>query len=209
MPQYRSRRREYGEASLDVPDGAVLALAAGPESALGAGAGVVEVVVVVPGSVVVVVGVVAVVGSVVVVVGSVLVVVVDGSELGGAVLVAGVGGGVDVVVVAVEAAPALPAAATVGVVDCASTVASVWVCVRPGGTLGLVLASALPVAGPVALAGFLAVVEAFLAGAALCACLTGSGWVTTETPPVTWCVVVVVVTVGCAGTDATALDVAM
>jgi hypothetical protein len=163
----------------------VLALPVDPESVLGAGAGVVEVVVVVvvPGSVLV--------GSAVVVVGSVLVVVLDGSELGGAALAGGVGAGVDVVVVAeVGSVPALPAAATVGVVDCGRTVASVWVWVRPGGTLGFVLTLVLPVVGLVGLAvvlsgDFLAVVEAFLAGAALCGCLTGAGWVMIETPPVT------------------------
>lgn len=54
--------------------------------------------------------------------------------------------------------PALPAAPTVGVVDCASTVASVWVWVRPGGTLALALASVLPVVAIGCLAGVLATV---------------------------------------------------
>lgn len=193
----------------------MLALPVDPESVLGAGAGVVEVVVgvVVPGSVLV--GSVAVVVGPVVVDGSVLVVVVDGSELGGAALTGGVGAGVDIVVVAeVGSAPAPPAAATVGVVDCGSTVASVWVMVRPGGTLGFVLALVLPVVGSVCLAvvlsgDFLAVVEAFLAGAALCGCLTGAGWVRMETPPVSWGVVVVAA-IGGAGADATTgLEVAV
>lgn len=82
---------------------------------------------------------------------------------------------------------------------------------RPGGTLGFVLTSVLPVAGPAGLTGVLAAAlcaaAAFgLAGLALGRCFTGTGWVTAETPPVR-CGVVVVAT-GCAGTDATALVVA-
>jgi hypothetical protein len=126
-------------------------------------------------------------GAGVVDVGSVVVVLV-GSELGGGgaalvvvgvVLVGVVLAGV-VVVLVVLAAPELPAAATLGVVDCGSTVASVWVCVRPGGTLGLVLASVLAVVGSVGFAGGLATVlcavTAFgLVGLALGSCFTTGG----------------------------------
>ena len=180
----------------------------------GAGAGLSVQVLVVPGSELA--GGVVVPGSVLAG-GVVVVVVVVVSVLGGAVVV--VVAGVEEVVVVEGAtaglvefgpvvAPAVPAAATLGVVDWPSTVGSFCVWVRPGRGLGL--AFGLVVAPAVCLAAvlsgdFLAVVAAFLAGAALCGCATG--WVTAETPPVT-CGVVVVAT-GCAGTEATtALDAA-
>ena len=85
----------------------------------------------------------SVLGAGVVEVGSVVVVLV-GSELWGAgvvlVVVVAVLAGVVVVVAVVLTVPELPAAATVGVVGSARTVASVCVWVRPGGTLGLALA---------------------------------------------------------------------
>jgi hypothetical protein len=184
-----------------------------PESAAGAGvvvAGVVElVVVVVPGSAL---------GWVVGVVWPV-VAVLDESVLAGVVLagvvLAGVVAGVEVVVAGaldvVSVQPAVPAAATVGVADCPSTVASVWVWVRPGGTLGLALASVLPVVGAVGLAGVLATVLCALAafglvGLAFCVCLTTGVWCTT-----TWAGAGVAGVVGTevwVGTDATALGVA-
>jgi hypothetical protein len=123
-----------------------------PVSALGLGEDGV-VLVVVPGSVLV--------GSVLVgsvLVGSVLVVVwppvveVPGSELWPDVVVEGDEDGVVVVLVVAEVLDvvsgqsAVPAAPTVDVVDWASTVASVWVWVRPGGTVALLLPLALVLA---------------------------------------------------------------
>lgn len=130
----------------------------------GAGLGAADVVVVeAPGSPLGWPGAVVVPGWVVVVVGPVLVEAL--SELGGVVL-AGV---VEVVTGTLEVASvhaAVPAAPTVGVVDCASTVASVWVWVRPGGGAAGVgfaafAAGVLAVVGVVCLTG----------GAALCAVL--------------------------------------
>ena len=178
-------------------------------SGAGAGSGGLGMVlVVVPGSglggvgcVVVVVGLGSVLVVVVVVgVGSVLVV--DGSELVGGVVVVG-GAAAAVVVVVTVIAPADPAAATLGVVVWPSTVGSVWVCVRPGNTLGL--AFGFVVAPAVCLfSGFLAV-AAVLAGAGLwrgCLSVTKWGWVSTDAPPDT-CGVVGAAT-GCgAGTAAT------
>lgn len=176
---------------------------------LGAGAGVVEVVV---GVVVVVPG--SVVGPVLVVV----LVLVVGSVLAGGVFVVA---GADEVVVVKGAtvafgsvvAPAVPAAATLGVVDWPRTVGSVCVCVRPGSGVGLAFGLVVVVPA-VCLAAilsgdFLVVAEAFLAGAALCGCLTTAGWAMADTPPVTCGVVVAAAAIGCAGTDATtALGVA-
>jgi hypothetical protein len=71
-----------------------------------------------------------------------------------------------------------PAVANVGVVGWASTVASVWVWVRPGGTLGVALACAGVVCLPRVLAAteLCAVVAVVLAGGAgLCTCLTTGG----------------------------------
>jgi hypothetical protein len=155
-------------------------------SALGAGGGVgagVLVVVVVP----VVVGSELGDGVVVVVVSPV----VDVSGLCESVVVVGAGVVVGVVVVVVSLQPALPAAATVGVVDCASTVASVCVWVRPGGTTGL--GFVLPVLATICLAGGLVTVLcavvaaglvglvglAALAGLAVWAGLTTAVWCTT------------------------------
>jgi hypothetical protein len=110
-----------------------------------------------------------------------VVVVLVGSELGGAgaglVAVTGV-----VVVLVVLVVPELPAAATVGVVDWPSTVASVWVWVRPGGTFGL--AFVLPVVASVGLVAGLAtalcaVVAVFLGATFLAVCFTTTGWWTT------------------------------
>jgi hypothetical protein len=110
--------------------------------------------------------------------------VVDVSELGGAVVVTGV---VDVVVVAagvvegVSVQPAAPAAPIVGVVDSASTVASVWVWVRPGGGFGVVVAFVLVFALVVAV-GFAggavlwAVVALASTAAGLCAFFLTTTW---------------------------------
>jgi hypothetical protein len=67
----------------------------------------------------------------------------------------------------------------VGVVDWASTVASVWVCVRPGGGVFDLVASPLVVAVPVCLVAvlsgaFCAVVATVLVAAGLCRC-AGTG----------------------------------
>jgi hypothetical protein len=146
-------------------------------------------------------------------VGSVVVVLL-GSELGGAgvvlVVVGDVLAGV-VVVLVVPVVPELPAAATLGVADWASTVASVWVWVRPGGTLALALAfaSVLPVVGLVCLGIGLATGWAALgfAGLALWGCFTTTGWCTT-----TWTAGAGAAVVGTAvvwlGTEATALEAA-
>jgi hypothetical protein len=125
----------------------------------------------------------------VVVPGSLLVgvVVVVVSELGGAVVVVLAGVGEVVVVDGATAellefvpviAPAVPAAATLGVVDWPSTVGAVCVWVRPGRTLGLAfgLVVALAACLSIVLLGVgLAVVAAFFTGAVLCGCLTGAG----------------------------------
>ena len=146
---------------------------------------VVVAVVVVPGSVL---------GEVVVVVWPV-VETVEVSELWGVVLGAGVeavGAGVVAtgVLEVVPVRPAVPVAATVGVVACASTVASVWVWVRPGGGGGgvgfaLALAFTFVVAGVAGLAGvtvLCAVVAVVMAAAGLCAFLTATWrWTTGRT----------------------------
>jgi hypothetical protein len=173
-------------------------------SALGAGVGAgVLVVVVVP----VVVG--SELGEVVVVV--VVSPVVEVSGLCESVVVAGAVVVAGVVEVVVSLQPALPAAATVGVVDCASTVASVCVWVRPGGTTGL--GFVLPVLATICLAGGLvtvlcAVVAAGLAGlAALAAALALWAGLTTAVRCTTACtgagVAGVVGTEVWVGTDAT------
>jgi hypothetical protein len=159
--------------------------------------------VVVPGS-----GLGDVVVVVVVVLGSVLVVGVV-SVLDGAVVVAvsgveevGVLDGATAEPVVTVVVPAVPAAATLGVVVWPSTVGSVCVCVRPGSTLGLGLAFGLVVAPAACLAAVLS--RAFfadvLAAGLWCGCLTARrGWVRTETPPDT-CAVGVVATGWGAGT---------
>ena len=127
------------------------------------------VVVVVPGSVLV--------GSVLVVVSVLVGSVVVGVVVGVEEVVVVDGASVVLVEFGSVVAPAVPAAATLGVVDWPSTVGSVWVWVRPGRGVGLVfgLVAAPAVCLAVVLsAGFLAVVAAFLAGAALCGCLTST-----------------------------------
>lgn len=109
---------------------------------------------------------------------------VPGSELWDGVVLDDEDGVVDVVAGVLEVVsvqPAVPAAPTVGVVDWASTVESVWVWVRPGGTVGLAFAFCLAFAAAVpvlALGSGLfkvlwAVLATFLAGAALCGLTTG------------------------------------
>ena len=92
--------------------------------------------------------------------------------------------------------------------------ASVWVWVRPGGTLGFALASVLGVVGSAGLTGVLATglcaVVAFglagLAGLALCGCFTTGAWRTTMCTGGAG--VTALVGAGAwLGTDATALDV--
>ena len=207
---------------------------AGAVSVLGAGGGVELAVVVMPESAL---------GCPLVVVGTVAVLL-PGSELGDAVVV--VGGGVAAVVdgrvaaivedpaagplppvqPAVPDAPAAPdarAAPTAGVLDWARTVASVWVSVRPGGTVGvffgLSLALALVVADAVCLESGLSgalcagVVGVMAAGATLCWCLTAGWWCAATAVTGAECAVVaeaagIVVVGGAAGTEASGVAAA-
>jgi hypothetical protein len=111
---------------------------------------------------------------------------VPGSELWGALVVEDEEDGVVELVVAgvvevVSVQPEVPAAATVGVVDWASTVESVCVWIRPDGTVGLVFAFSLAFAAAVPVVALTvclftvlcAVVAVVLAGEALCGLTTG------------------------------------